>query len=390
MAEHRLKDLAGTRAPKFGHFIVEFATPGIGHILKSAGCDFVLFDLEHSGFGFETVKSAIRYFEAGDVPVIVRVPSKEYHHIARAMDMGAEGLMLPMVGTVAEARHILNSMKYTPEGGRGVALQVSHDRYRPGAVTDKFTAANKRSTFFCQIETAEGVENAEKIAALPESTAFGSAISTSRSRLAYRASSARRPSPTPSRAWSPLLRSMASRSGAWCRPSSKASSSTARASTSSAIRAMSGCCMTPSPTRSTNCAPAAPQDAEERSHERALSRRSLGRFPQSRRLPRLSRFRPRASAQRARCGIRLSRAREPDPCGPACRFRRPDPPRASLHAREHPSQWKARRGGPLRRRLRHRGCRGLHQGRHRPRHHAGWRPQAGGCVHHHADAGAHR
>jgi 2-keto-3-deoxy-L-rhamnonate aldolase RhmA len=167
MAEHRLKDLAGTRAPKFGHFIVEFATPGIGHILKSAGCDFVLFDLEHSGFGFETVKSAIRYFEAGDVPVIVRVPSKEYHHIARAMDMGAEGLMLPMVGTVAEAKHILNSMKYTPEGGRGVALQVSHDRYRPGAVTDKFTAANKRSTFFCQIETAEGVENAEKIAALP-------------------------------------------------------------------------------------------------------------------------------------------------------------------------------------------------------------------------------
>ena len=167
MAAQGLKELAQTKGPKFGHFIVEFATPGIGHILKSAGCDFVLFDLEHSGFGFETVKSAIRYFEAGDIAVIVRVPSKEYHHIARAMDMGAEGLMLPMVGTAAEAKHILKSMKYTPDGGRGVALQVSHDRYRPGAVTDKFTAANKRSTFFCQIETAEGVENAEKIAALP-------------------------------------------------------------------------------------------------------------------------------------------------------------------------------------------------------------------------------
>jgi 2-keto-3-deoxy-L-rhamnonate aldolase RhmA len=167
MAEHRLKDQTGSKTAKFGHFIVEFATPGIGHILKSAGCDFVLFDLEHSGFGFETVKSAVRYFEAADLPVIVRVPSKEYHHIARAMDMGAEGLMLPMVGTGAEARHILSSMKYTPAGGRGVALQVSHDRYRPGAVTDKFAAANKRSTFFCQIETAEGVENAETIAAMP-------------------------------------------------------------------------------------------------------------------------------------------------------------------------------------------------------------------------------
>ena len=167
MATGDLKELAGTKAPKFGHFIVEFATPGIGHILKSAGCDFVLFDLEHSGFSFETVKSAVRYFEAADVPMIVRVPSKEYHHIARACDMGAEGIMLPMVGTVAEARHILDSMKYTPDGKRGVALQVAHDRYRPGAVADKFAAANHTTTLFCQIETAEGVKNADALAALP-------------------------------------------------------------------------------------------------------------------------------------------------------------------------------------------------------------------------------
>ena len=42
-----------TKSPKFGHFIVEFATPGIGHILKSAGVRLrALSDLEHSGFGF--------------------------------------------------------------------------------------------------------------------------------------------------------------------------------------------------------------------------------------------------------------------------------------------------------------------------------------------------
>jgi len=166
MAEGGLKAMARTKAPKFGHFIVEFATPGIGHLLKSAGCDFALFDLEHSGFGFETVKSALRYFEAAQLPAIVRVPSKEYHHIARAMDMGAEGLMLPMVGNVDEVRHIVNSMKYHPIGNRGVALQVAHDRYRPGAVADKFVAANQRSTLFCQIETEEGVKNADKMAAI--------------------------------------------------------------------------------------------------------------------------------------------------------------------------------------------------------------------------------
>ena len=161
-----LKELAGSRNAKFGHFIVEFATPGIGHILKSAGCEYVLFDLEHSGFSFETVKSAMRYFEAADLPAIVRVPSKEYHHIARVLDVGAEGIMVPMVSSAAEARHIVNSMKYTPQGARGVALQVAHDRYRPGAVTQKLAEANHRSTLFCQIETAEGVENAEAIAAV--------------------------------------------------------------------------------------------------------------------------------------------------------------------------------------------------------------------------------
>ena len=166
MSAHRLKDFVSKTDVKFGHFIVEFATPGIGHILKSAGCEYVLFDLEHSGFSFETVKSAMRYFEAADLPAIVRVPSKEYHHIARVLDVGAEGIMVPMVSSATEARHIVNSMKYGPQGGRGVALQVAHDRYRPGAVTAKLADANHRSTLFCQIETAEGVENAEAIAAV--------------------------------------------------------------------------------------------------------------------------------------------------------------------------------------------------------------------------------
>ena len=99
MPQAGLKEMAGNRDLKLGHFLVEFATPGIGQILKAAGCDFALFDMEHSGFGYETVKSVLRYMQAADLPTIVRVPSKEYHHIARAADMGAEGIMLPMVGS---------------------------------------------------------------------------------------------------------------------------------------------------------------------------------------------------------------------------------------------------------------------------------------------------
>ncbi|BCX17920.1 MAG: hpch/hpai aldolase [Geminicoccaceae bacterium] len=161
-----LKAMAGTRTLKVGHFVVEFATPGIGHILANAGCDFVLFDCEHSGFGFETVKTAMRYFEAARLPAIVRVPSKEYHHIARAADMGAEGIMLPMVDDAAQARAILDCLKYTPAGRRGVALGIAHDAYSGGPVLDKLARANARTTLFCQIETAAGVDNAFAIAAV--------------------------------------------------------------------------------------------------------------------------------------------------------------------------------------------------------------------------------
>jgi len=161
-----LKGMARSRALKCGHFVVEFATPGIGHILKGAACDFVLFDTEHSGFGHETIKSALRYFEAAQLPTIVRVPSKEYHHIARAADMGAEGIMLPMVNDADEARHIVDSLKYVPDGMRGVALAIAHDRYAPGPTMEKLRQANERTTFFAQIETKAGVENAEAIAAL--------------------------------------------------------------------------------------------------------------------------------------------------------------------------------------------------------------------------------
>jgi 2-keto-3-deoxy-L-rhamnonate aldolase RhmA len=98
--------------------------------------------------------------------MIVRVPSREYHHSARAIDMGAEGNMLPMVGDAEEVRRIVDAVKYHPAGKRGVALQVAHDRYRPGSVADKFTAANARSTLFCQIETEEGVENADAMTAI--------------------------------------------------------------------------------------------------------------------------------------------------------------------------------------------------------------------------------
>lgn len=161
-----LKDVVRQPGPKIGNFIVEFATPGIGHILKAAGLDFAFLDMEHSGFSFETLKSAIRYFEAAQLPVIVRVPAQENDMLARACDMGAEGLIAPMISTADQARAMVGSVKYFPLGKRGVGLQMAHDNYRAAPVAEALKAANDRTTVICLIETAEGAENVEEIAAV--------------------------------------------------------------------------------------------------------------------------------------------------------------------------------------------------------------------------------
>lgn len=148
-----------------GHFVVEFATPGIGHILAGAGAAFCFLDMEHSGFGFETVKATLRHLEGAGVAGLVRVPSKAYDHVARALDMGAEGVMVPMLGTAEEAAALVRHAKYTPEGARGCAFGIAHDRYRPGPAAAKMAEANERTTVFAMIETAEGARNADAIAA---------------------------------------------------------------------------------------------------------------------------------------------------------------------------------------------------------------------------------
>ena len=135
--------------------------PRIGYVLKQAGCDFAVLDTEHSGFGVETTKHVLRYMEAAALPTIVRAPSRRYEDVARICDAGAEGVMLPMVSTVEEAEEIVRSMKYTPRGGRGVVVRSAVDRYTTGPTMEKLAAANERTTLFVQIETADGVRNAE-------------------------------------------------------------------------------------------------------------------------------------------------------------------------------------------------------------------------------------
>tara|TARA_B100000686_G_scaffold310167_1_gene352745 strand:- start:1187 stop:1975 length:789 start_codon:yes stop_codon:yes gene_type:complete len=151
---------------KIGHSIFEFNSPGLGQIIGNAGIDFVFLDMEHSGFGIHDTKKAIAGLRLGGVAALVRPPSNAYHHIARALDIGADGLVMPMVGTREETEYIVSCMKYPPKGKRGVALGIAHDWYTPVDPADALAAANRRTALATLIETEEGIANIDEIASV--------------------------------------------------------------------------------------------------------------------------------------------------------------------------------------------------------------------------------
>ena len=151
---------------RVGTYIGEFSTSALGPILKSADCQFAMVDMEHSGFTFETAKNVLRNLHASAVPTMLRPPSKDYKDVARACDIGAQGLIPPMLNSPTEARAILDYMKYAPLGHRGIALGIAHDDYAPGPVSEKLDAANRKTSLVALIETAAGVESVDEIAAI--------------------------------------------------------------------------------------------------------------------------------------------------------------------------------------------------------------------------------
>lgn len=166
MSRWTLRDMVQHKRLKSGTLVWEFAVPGIGHLLAAGGSEFVFLDTEHSGLSIETLKSTLQFFRAASIPALVRPPGRSYENIARALDAGAEGLILPMVGSGEEAQRIVQCAKYAPMGARGVALGIAHDGYTSGPVAEKLAEANRRSVLFALVETRDGAENADDIAAV--------------------------------------------------------------------------------------------------------------------------------------------------------------------------------------------------------------------------------
>jgi 2-keto-3-deoxy-L-rhamnonate aldolase RhmA len=149
-----------------GAMVFEFFSPGMSAILANAGCRFVLYDMEHTGLGFETLKWLFSSCRGLPIEPMVRVPRGEYTWIARALDLGARGVMIPMVESAEQAQTIVQACRYPPVGRRGAAFGFAQCEYLGGDVGDKIRRYHERTLVIAQIETERGLERVEDIAAV--------------------------------------------------------------------------------------------------------------------------------------------------------------------------------------------------------------------------------
>jgi len=167
MRENPVKQRLAAGGASLGSMIFEFFTPAMPRILKNAGAEFALYCMEHTGAGFETLKPQFALCRALGVVPLARVPGTEYDFIARSLDCGALGVMVPLVDTAEQAEFIVSCTRYPPAGRRGAAFGFAHDDFEAGDVVEKIRMIHERTLVIAMIETCKGLDNVDAIAAVP-------------------------------------------------------------------------------------------------------------------------------------------------------------------------------------------------------------------------------
>ena len=157
-----LKEKLNEKEYLLGAFVASCAPQNV-EILAMNGLDFAILDMEHSPLGLETMVDMIRAAECYNMIAFPRVYTIETKLMRRVLDVGAHGIMMPMVNTPEEARYIIDAVKFPPLGVRGMN---SGRGPRWGAYPDYIKEANDALFTIFQIETKEAIENLDEIAAI--------------------------------------------------------------------------------------------------------------------------------------------------------------------------------------------------------------------------------
>lgn len=165
--EHSLFRAALTRpeGPALGTW-VKIPAMEVVELCALAGFDFVVIDLEHSAMSIQSAYQLIGTALFAGVSPIVRVPSLDGGIVQRVLDAGAEGIMLPHVDTVEQARAAASAVRFPPRGSRGVGSTSRAGAWGALSREEYLRYGQDEVVLIAQIESTIAANNAGAIAAV--------------------------------------------------------------------------------------------------------------------------------------------------------------------------------------------------------------------------------
>lgn len=144
----------------------EMASPAVVAIMARAGYDAILLDMQHGLHDTASVISCIAEAALAAKPVLVRCPVSDYATAARALDLGALGVVAPMISTAEDARRFVAEVKYPPVGARSWGPTRAMQVLGRDAAGDFLRTANETVVALAMIETVQALENLAEILAV--------------------------------------------------------------------------------------------------------------------------------------------------------------------------------------------------------------------------------
>jgi 2-keto-3-deoxy-L-rhamnonate aldolase RhmA len=163
MIRNPMKEKLRAAQPAFGVSVM-IPSPQIVEMVAAAGFDWVLLDCEHGTLTLESVELMAMAAEAAGITAIARPSSRSPEHLLQVLDRGVLGVQVPHVNTPAQAREVVQAVKFHPAGRRSLAAGTRAARYDAhGSLADYAKAANDATLIAAQIEDVEALENLDAL-----------------------------------------------------------------------------------------------------------------------------------------------------------------------------------------------------------------------------------
>jgi 4-hydroxy-2-oxoheptanedioate aldolase len=163
---NRVRRVIGEGNMALGGLTGSFGGSTIVELIGLAGLDAALIDLEHNGLDLGEVRAMIVAAEAVDVTPIVRLPELDRPLITRLLDLGAQGIQLDGVSSAAQARALVDAVRFPPEGSRGLIWNSRSARFGTTPRAGYAEQANREVLVKISIDDRPGLDAAEEIAAV--------------------------------------------------------------------------------------------------------------------------------------------------------------------------------------------------------------------------------